>query len=339
VTNPYLDDHEQNKSQQPSYSEPTAHHVRAVPQQPHVYPIRVQQPAPNYTKSSVRHIGRVRGCMFLGLIGVMLIGLMCMGSLALYMLFPPAPVDILVMGLDSRGGEGMATRTDSIMVVGMNTAGFDVSLLSIPRDLFVDVPGYGLQRINTVNVLAEGNQAGTGAQLLSQTIQNNFGIGIDKYARLDFQAFIAVVDAVGGLDINVPYTITDYEFPTADYSIMEVHFDAGMQHMDGERALIYARTRHADDDYRRAERQQQVLSALVRKLANPFNWATAWNALNQHVETNLNLLDIIKISPIVIFSGGNLEQLVVNRDYILPGDGYSVPNYELLQPWISEHFD
>ena len=326
MTNPYQDAH--NQPQQP-----------AQQKQPHVVPMQVRKPVSHYAKSRPRHIGRVRGCFFIALIGFMLCGLMCLGSLALYMLFPPAPVDILVMGLDSRGNEGIVTRTDSIMVVGVNPAQFDISLLSIPRDLFVDVQGYGMQRINTVNVLGELNQPNSGAQFLSQTVERNFGIGVDKYARLDFQAFIALVDAVGGIDIDVPYAITDYDFPTPDYGTITIHFDAGMQHMDGERALIYARTRHADDDYQRAARQQLVLAALTQKLANPFNWVSAMAALNQHIETNLNLVDIVKISPVLIFSGGDFERLVVNRDYILPADGYSVPNYNLLRPWIIENFD
>ena len=307
--------------------------------QPHVQPLQVNKPAPNYSKSRPRHLGRVRGCLMLALVGFLLIGMVCMGSLAMYVLFPPPPLDILVMGLDSRGNEGVVTRTDSIMVVGINPAKIDLSLLSIPRDLFVDVPGYGLQRINTINVLAEVNQSGTGPQLLSQSIQNNFGIGVDKYVRLDFQAFVALVDAVGGITIDVPRAITDYQFPTPDYGTMEVHFDAGRQYMDGERALIYARTRHADDDYHRAARQQLVLTALAKKLANPFVWPSALNALNQHVETNLNVLDMALMSPVVIFGSGEIEQLVINREYILPADGYSVPNYQRLQPWIIEHFD
>jgi LCP family protein required for cell wall assembly len=336
VTNPYLDD---NQPPVQPIAEPTVQNMMAVPTQAHGQPIRMQPPVPNYRRSNLRHIGRVRGCLLLLLIGTMLMGLMCMASLALYLLFPPAPVDILVMGLDSRGSEGVAARTDSIVVIGINPGRIDMSLLSIPRDLFVDVPGYGMQRINTVNVLAEVDQPGMGPQLLSQSIVNNFGIGVDKYARLDFQAFTALVDAVGGVRINVPNTFTDYEFPTADFGTMEVTFEAGWQDMDGERALIYARTRHADDDYQRAARQQEVLAALSRKLINPLNWAAALNALNQHVETNLNVIDFVLISPAVLFGGQSMEQLVIDRDYILPGDGYSYPNYALLQPWITEHFD
>src|SRR5690606_16210897 len=112
-----------------------------------------------------------------------------------------------------------------------------------PRDLFINVPNYGMQRINTINVLAELDAIGSGPSLLAQSIENNFGIGVDNYVRLDFHAFVALVDAVGGLNIEVPYNLIDYDFPTEDYGTMEVRFEQGWQHMDGERALIYARTR------------------------------------------------------------------------------------------------
>ncbi len=311
----------------------------SVPTQPHIAPVQVQQPAmPIASRPRQRRHRRTRGCLTTGFIALLLLLFVCAASLAIYVVLPPAPLNILVMGLDSRGGEGTTTRTDSIMVVGIHPASINVSLLSIPRDLFIDVPGYGMQRINTVNVLAEVQEPGTGAALLETSIEQNFGFDVHRYVRLDFKAFVDVVDAVGGLDINVPYRIVDTQFPTANYGTMTVEFNEGWQHMDGERALIYARTRHSDDDYRRAERQQQVVSALAGKLINPFRWPAAWVALSRNVETDLSPFDFIPVLPPLIFSGGQLDTLVINRDYILPGNGYSYPNYELLAPWIEERY-
>jgi LCP family protein required for cell wall assembly len=292
-----------------------------------------------YQRQSFKHLSRFQGCLVIGFVAILLMLCSCTGILALYIAIPPSPVDILVMGLDSRGDEGTITRTDSIMVVGIKPSRFDLSLLSIPRDLFIDVPNYGMERINTINVLAEMEAAGTGPALLSQSIENNFGIGIDYYVRLDFQAFVALVDSVGGLDIEVPYDLVDYDFPTPDYGTMEVRFTAGWEHMDGERALQYARTRHADDDYRRAERQQQVVVALSGKMMNPFNWPAAWIAIQSHTETNLSPLHLGLVLPAILVGSMDIEQLVVDREYILPGDGYSYPNYEALRPFIEEHFD
>jgi len=331
VTNPYLNDHEQPT--QPSG-------VPAVPTQPHVAPVQVQAqpPMPAVGQLRPRRRRRLQGCLTIGFVATLILLFACAASLALYVVFPPAPLNILVMGLDSRGEEGTTTRTDSIMVVGIHPATINVSLLSIPRDLFIDVPGYGLQRINTVNVLAEIEEPGTGPDLLEASIEQNFDFNVSRYVRLDFQAFVEVVDAVGGLNIDVPYQIVDTQFPTPDYGTMTVRFEPGLQHMDGATALIYARTRHSDDDYRRAERQQQVVSALAGKLINPFRWPGAWAALSRNVETDLSPLDLVPVLPPLIFSGGQFDTLVINRDWILPGNGYSYPNYEALDPWIEERY-
>ncbi|MBC7812763.1 MAG: LCP family protein, partial [Burkholderiales bacterium] len=244
------------------------------------------------------------------------------------------------VGVDARPGEGMVTRTDSIMLIGVNPQRMQVSLLSIPRDLFIDVPVYGMERINTVNALGEQEQADYGVTLLSQAIGQNFGVGIDRYARLDFNGFVAVIDAVGGVDIEVPGVIEDYAYPTANFDTIAVRFEAGWQHMDGERALIYARTRHGDDDYQRAARQQQVISALASKLIIPVYWPGAAAAIGRSVETNLSPIDMLLIAPPVLFSGGNFEQLVIDRSTIITtGDGVAVPNYELVNPWLAERFD
>ncbi len=292
-----------------------------------------------HARRRVRHWGRGQGCILSIFVLTLLFLCSCTASLALYIAFPPNALDIVVMGLDSRGNEGAVTRTDSVIVVGVQPSNLTINLLSIPRDIFINTPGYGLQRINTINVLGELDESGSGPQLLSDAIEMSFGIGTDRYMRLDFQAFTSLVDAVGGITIDVPYLVVDNMFPTADYGIMSVRFEEGRQQMNGETALIYARTRHQDDDYRRAERQQQVVNALSRKLVNPLNWLPAWIAIQQHTETNLNILDIGTIIPPLFIRAGNFNQLVINRDYILPGDGYVTPNYNALNPYIQEHFN
>jgi len=297
------------------------------------------QPVPMYGRRQTRHWSRTQGCMVFSFVGILLMLCSCIASLALYIVIPPKSLDILVMGLDSRGNEGAVTRTDSIVVVGINPSQLDVSLLSIPRDIFINVPNYGLQRINTINVLAEAEATGTGPTLLAASIETSFGIGIDKYIRLDFQAFTALVDSIGGITIDVPFPVVDNAFPTADYCTTTVRFEQGRQHMDGETALIYARTRHQDDDYQRALRQQLVIGAISRNLINPVYWIPAWVAIQANTETNLNPIDIAFLAPPILFSAGDLNQLVINREYILPGDGYVIPNYNALAPYIQENFD
>lgn len=251
------------------------------------------------------------------------------------------PVDVLVLGVDARPGEGYVTRTDTIMLVGVQPRRMRANLLSIPRDLFINVPGYGSQRINIVNVLGEQQQAGYGPELLSAGIANSFGVQPDRYVRVNFDAFVQLVDAVGGITVNVPRRIVDNAYPTRDYGTISVVFEPGRQRMDGETALMYARTRHADDDYGRAERQQQVITALVRQLANPLNWGVAVVTVKGNMDTDMNLLEMALYAPPVLASGGTgtMNRLVIDRDYILPGAGGAVPDYDKLRPWLVPRFD
>ncbi|MEM9950600.1 MAG: LCP family protein [Chloroflexota bacterium] len=301
--------------------------------------MQIQQPPHAMRhRSRPRHWSRARGCMASLFIGILLAVCSCIGSLALYIVLPIPPTNVVVMGLDSRGNEGMTTRSDSIIVVGVQPSQLDVSMMSIPRDIFISVPNYGLQRINTINVLGELETDGRGAILLAESIETSFNIGVDRYVRLDFQAFIALVDAVGGITIDVPNVVVDNAFPTPDYGTITVRFEQGVQQMDGERALIYARTRHQDDDYRRAERQQQVITALSQKLANPMNWIPAWVAIQSNMDTNMTIMDIALMIPPIIVNAGDYNQLVINRDYIIPSDGYVIPNYNALQQYLNDNY-
>jgi LCP family protein required for cell wall assembly len=271
----------------------------------------------------------------------LLLPVFCCGiSLLVYVVFPPPHVDLLIMGMDGRGGEGFVSRTDSIMLVGIDPGHLQTSILSFPRDLFIDVPGFGSQRINTINVLGEEQRAGGGPDLLIASLAQDFGVQTDRYVRLQFNGFIELIDAVGGVTIDVERTIVDDFYPTEDGGVTTVRFESGVQHMDGERALAYARTRHADDDYQRAGRQQQVLSALMGKMANPVNWAGVVSVLNRSMDTNLTVLDMALLAPPVLLNIGRYDRLVIDRDYIVgSGDGSALPNYDKLKPWIEGRFE
>lgn len=296
-------------------------------------------PVPRLRRRMRRPLRR-RGCLLAGCLAALAAPALC-GCLLLaaYVLFPPEPVDVLLLGVDARPGQGYLTRTDSVMVLNITPGRASVSLLSIPRDVFIHVPGYGEQRINTINVLGEQDGYG-GPALLTASMAESFGIEVDHYARLDFAAFTALVDAVGGVEIDVPKRIVDYEYPTPEGGVMTVVFEPGRQHMNGERALQYARTRHQDDDFRRAERQQQVIDALVRKLVTaPQHWGQVMALLGDW-DTDLSTWDMLRLSPGLLVGWSGRDQRVLEReDLIGMRAGYWVPNYERLLPWIAEHFD
>ena len=265
-------------------------------------------------------------------------------GMVIYLVFPPQPLDLIILGMDGRQGEGFEARTDSFMILGVSPADLQLSLLSIPRDVFIETPGYGLWRINTINRDAELSEPGSGPALVKAAIANSFPIQPDRYMRINFDGFTATVDALGGIDVDVPRLLVDYQYPDGPDGTITVEFQPGWQHMDGARALMYARTRHADDDYQRAARQQQVLAGIFRAMLNPLNWPRlpgALQAFSSAVDTDLTVLDLWTIAPPLLFDGatGGMDQLVIDRSLILlTPTGNAVPNYTLLNPWIDAHF-
>ena len=265
--------------------------------------------------------------------------LACGCGTLVYVVAPPPPVDILVLGLDARQGEGNQARADSLLLVGVNPPGLQVSLLSIPRDLRLDVPGYGVQPINTANMLGEMAEAGSGSQLVAAALEAPLGVGVDRTVRLRFEDLAALIDAAGGVTIDVERTIRDEAFPLSDTETEVVQFDPGLQWMDGERALQYARTRHADDDYARAGRQQQVMQAFARQLLNPLTWPAVLGALSR-IDTDLTFGDVLGLAPVILLNAGRFEQRTIDRTLLMAAsDGTAVVDWETLRAWVEPRFD
>ena len=144
---------------------------------------------------------------------------------------------------------------------------------------------------------------------------------------------------MGGVTIDVERSIVDSNYPTEDGGVTTIRFESGVQHMEGERALVYARTRHADDDYFRAERQQQVVSALLGRMAIPVYWPAVVSVLNRSLETNLTVIDMALLAPPVLLNIGRYERLVIDRDYVVGGANGVVPDYGKVLPWMEGRFE
>src|SRR5215212_7608362 len=203
-------------------------------------------------------------------------------------------MNLLIVGVDERAGhpeEGV--RSDTLILVHLDALGRWASMLSIPRDTRVELPDIGSTKINTA--YGQGYAAaevlyrpGTtpqqgGMALAAQAVERLLllperGQHVDAIAQINFDGFAKVIDVLGGVDIDVPTLIVDDEYPTPDFGITRIEFQPGVQHMDGATALIYARTRHADSDFGRAERQQQVLHAIAAKLRARGPLGQAWLA-------------------------------------------------------------
>jgi LCP family protein required for cell wall assembly len=191
-------------------------------------------------------------------------------------------VNILLVGVDERPDhpeEGV--RSDTLILARINAPAGWISLLSIPRDTQVELPDVGQTKINVAYGQgyahaedlygADVSPAQGGMALAAQSVEQFLGLGewgqrVHYTAQINFDGFVGIIDALGGITIDVPYHIVDNAYPTPDYGYMRIEFQPGPQEMDGQTALIYARTRHADSDFGRAERQQQVLRAIVAEL-------------------------------------------------------------------------
>ena len=189
----------------------------------------------------------------------------------------PQQMTIALLGMDTRGDQtNFRARTDAITLLNINFAGQSASMLSVPRDLYVPLPNLGAvgidqDRINTAFLFGEiYGVPGGGPAEFKQTVELNLGVRVDRYVVINFGALQATVDALGGIDIDVPTAIYDPDFPADQgYGTIVLDIPAGLQHMDGAMALRYARTRHQDDDYHRVKRQQAVLLAIRDKLISP----------------------------------------------------------------------
>lgn len=239
---------------------------------------------------------------------------------------------VLVMGLDRRAGEtGLAYRTDTMMLVSIDPTTNSLGVLSIPRDLYVEVPGYNqLQRVNTPMVLGELRQPDYGPQLAMQTVQYNLGIRVHDFIAVDFQAFIKFIDAIGGVEIDIPYSISDPLYPDMNYGYDPFYIRAGHQTLDGATALKYARTRHGDNDFQRAQRQQLVIYAVRDRLLDAnrlpelvIQSPSLWAALQGGIYTGLTLDQVIQMGLFLKdVPAENIRTGVINEAYTV---GYTTP--------------
>ncbi|MCS7251620.1 MAG: LCP family protein [Anaerolineae bacterium] len=216
-------------------------------------------------------------------------------------------VNILILGIDQRDGEQGPWRTDTMIVATLDPVGLSAGMLSIPRDLWVTIPGFGEHRINTAHFLGDAyGYPGGGVALAQETVRYNLGIYTPYYVRINFTAFEKAIDLLGGIDLCVPEAINDPYYPDAHYGYEPFYIDAGCQHLDGRTALKYARTRATrGGDFDRMRRQQQVIQAVRERVLRwnmlPDLIARApalWEMLKEGVHTNLSLEQMMALAQL-----------------------------------------
>lgn len=169
-------------------------------------------------------------------------------------------------------------RSDAILIARVDLDNKKVSILSIPRDTAVRIPGHGLNKINAAHAIGE-------APLTQKTIKHVFGIDADYWVSLNFEGFQKVVDAIGGVDVDVKQKM-DYD---DNWGNLHIHLKPGLQHLNGYRAMGYVRMRHSDDDLHRAARQQEFLESVRAQVMQPavfLKLPDALQALTSNIKHN-----------------------------------------------------
>jgi len=218
---------------------------------------------------------------------------------------PDRIINILLLGSDQRPNT-RSWLTDVMILVSINPDGPSVAMLSIPRDLYVYVPEWKMNKINTVDAYGEAiDYPGGGPGLLQQTILYNLGIPVHYYARVGFDGFVRIVDTLGGLDVPVTCAVKEWklispELEPEDEENWYIHeLDQRVHHMDGDLALWYVRQRKRSSDWDRNRRQQQVLRAMLTRglqLNIIPQVPQLWSDLSQTVSTDLGLGEILQLA-------------------------------------------
>lgn len=235
--------------------------------------------------------------------------------------------NILALGVDRRSNAGYVSGvlTDTIMVASIDAKKKDAVVISIPRDLYVKMDDHTRGKINSAYAFG-------GVELAQKAVEEVLGIPIHYFVVVDFESFEKAIDVLGGIDVNVERAFDDYKFPKPGFENAEpeedrwehLHFDAGLQHMDGETALTFARSRHAEGpeggDFARIKRQQKVVLAAkdkalsLKTLTSPGKLKELYELFADSLETNIGLKEIERIYQLSKgFGNGKI------RSYLLDG--------------------
>jgi LCP family protein required for cell wall assembly len=257
---------------------------------------------------------------------------------------PPMPeialgkgtVTIALLGSDIRPNDG-GWRTDTILIVSLDPSAGRVRILSVPRDLYVYIPGWRVDRINVADVHG-------GFDMLAQTIYYNFGIPVDHMMRIDFSGFKQLVDTLGGLDVNSTGYLND-ECGGKWWS-----YGPGVYHMGGYEALCYVRMRKASSDYDRLRREQEVLLAIADRLISLNGLSRVpelYEQFHAMVKTDVEINDLLPLVPLATTVAADRSRVSLHRvdstlttPWLVPYSGASVllPNRDAILAMLQAAF-
>ena len=265
--------------------------------------------------------------------GVPLFLLILTSLLVLVYFFFPWQTTMLIMGIDHTPVGTSAGRTDTQILVGYNPFTPSFKMLSIPRDLWVNIPGVGENRINTAHFFAELNQPGSGPNAAVEAIRTNFLIDPQYYLRIKFEGFEEVVDAMGGVDIELTRQMAGY--PPGSY------------HLNGDKALAFVRHRLGADDFFRMENGQFLLQSVFRQMLHPAKWQyfpQVLLALSRIIDTNLPVWHWPRLMAALLRVGPQgIESHIIQREMVIPyttsgGASVLLPRWEIIHPLVVNIF-
>jgi LCP family protein required for cell wall assembly len=250
-------------------------------------------------------------------------------------------INILLLGIGGSGHDG-PELTDTIIFGSFKPSTKELGMISVPRDLTVNIPGYGYRKINAVNALAEQNKDGSGPQATADVVSEILDEPVPYTVKIDFHGFEEILDAIGGVDVYVEKDFTDTTYPLDDAlgSVQTISFTKGWTHMDGKTALTFARSRHGNNgegsDFARAARQQKILMAAKDKglsagvLLNPAKLTRILASISNNISTNIGPIELVKLTKylpdikpenvamhVLTTGGGTLYETYVNGAYVI----------------------
>ena len=301
------------------------------------HPLEDTQPAPAhraplYVDTQPTSVRRPRRCSC-GCCSVVLTFGVMLGLIVTASFFFPSRTNILVLGIDRTPPGTAIGRSDAMILVTVQPLKPYVGMLSIPRDLWVYVPGVGENRINTAHFFAESEHLGMGAAAAVETVQTNFGVDVHYFLRIQFDGLQALVDALDGILIEL-------EGPTAILS-------AGRHLMDGKTALAFIRDRRGSDDFFRMERGQLFIKTVLNRIQDPRVWPrlpVALATLTAAMDTNIPPwkwpslgLALLRVGP------GGIDARIIGREMVRgfttqQGAQVLAPDWSAINPVLVEMF-
>ena len=246
--------------------------------------------------------------------------------------FAPIRSNILILGTDFLPHRELLSRTDTNIILTINPLKPYVGMLSVPRDLWVVIPGYGENRINTAYFFAEASQPGSGPLAALETFHKNFGITLKYFVVINMESVVKVIDSMGGVEVDLPSDMG---------GLLK-----GVHQLTGTQALAFARERYSADDFSRMIQGQILIKAALKKLFTPSSFLKIPMVILETlraVDTNISWWLFPRLGVALLRSGPSMDNQIITREMVTPyttdqGAQVLIPNWDAINPVLLKMF-